>query len=341
MKWWPAPCVPGDLIRVRVGSIWHYGVYASEEEVIQFGLPPRQGFLRPDEVRVCASTMAEFAENSIVETARWTWKEKFRKNSARRAVALARSRIGEGGYNLLHNNCEHFAYECVLGEKRCEQEEKVSQQRKNRPLLGVFFMQMPENAGEDELIPAARMEEIRRTGHERVRREKYWVWKTLETAISQTFSQRMDQLTFKKHINGKWTAEGVYFSLTHAGGWVAAAVSNRPVGIDMEPLSSSDGRPWEKMAQRIASPKELEIFSAESREAMIALWTRKESAFKRSDALRFVPLRVDALAGDIRTLVLENGMLCSVCAEKMSGMHLYCWDETGIRDFEAREWMAK
>jgi len=34
-------------------------------------------------------------------------------------------------------------------------------------------------------------------------------------------------------------------------------------------------------------------------------------------------------------------MLCSVCAEKMSGMHLYCWDETGIRDFEAREWMAK
>ena len=31
---------------------------------------------------------------------------------------LARQRIGESGYNILHNNCEHFVNECVFGEKR-------------------------------------------------------------------------------------------------------------------------------------------------------------------------------------------------------------------------------
>ena len=40
-------------------------------------------------------------------------------------MSLARSRLGEGGYNILHNNCEHFVNECVFGIKKSEQEEEV------------------------------------------------------------------------------------------------------------------------------------------------------------------------------------------------------------------------
>jgi hypothetical protein len=40
-------------------------------------------------------------------------------------VARARSRLGEQGYNLVANNCEHFAWWCKTGEARSEQVETV------------------------------------------------------------------------------------------------------------------------------------------------------------------------------------------------------------------------
>ena len=65
MKWWPAECVSGDMIRVRIGGIWHYGVYVSDDEVIQFGPPPRCGAERPETIRVCSTTMSVFSGGSL------------------------------------------------------------------------------------------------------------------------------------------------------------------------------------------------------------------------------------------------------------------------------------
>ena len=31
-------------------------------------------------------------------------------------IKTARSRIGEGGYDILHHNCEHFVNECAFGK---------------------------------------------------------------------------------------------------------------------------------------------------------------------------------------------------------------------------------
>jgi hypothetical protein len=113
------------MVRVRIGSIWHYGVYVSDDEVIQFGYPPREGAERPEVIRVVATTMEEFSGGSIVETLTMCGLEKLRRVPPKKTCAIARSRLGEGGYDLLHNNCEHFAYECVLGVKRSEQEEEA------------------------------------------------------------------------------------------------------------------------------------------------------------------------------------------------------------------------
>ena len=33
-------------------------------------------------------------------------------------VSIAKAALGQNGYNILHNNCEHFVYSCVFGEKR-------------------------------------------------------------------------------------------------------------------------------------------------------------------------------------------------------------------------------
>ena len=126
MKFRPADCKRGDMIRVRVGSIWHYGVYVSEDEVIQFGAPPREGAARSGAaIAVCTTSIDEFSGGSIVQRAQLTLLERMRRIPPDKTVALARSRIGECGYDLLHNNCEHFAHECVFGVKRSEQEEEA------------------------------------------------------------------------------------------------------------------------------------------------------------------------------------------------------------------------
>lgn len=45
--------------------------------------------------------------------------------SAKETVERARSRIGERGYNLLLNNCEHFAVWCKTGVEKSEQVEEI------------------------------------------------------------------------------------------------------------------------------------------------------------------------------------------------------------------------
>ena len=125
MRWWPSECEFGDMIRVRIGSIRHYGVYLGDDEVIQFGPPPRGEPAPEDTIRVLSTTLAEFSGGSIVERAELSFVERLRRIPPKKTAAIARSRLGEGGYNLLHNNCEHFAYECVFGVKRSEQEEEA------------------------------------------------------------------------------------------------------------------------------------------------------------------------------------------------------------------------
>ena len=109
VKWWPSECKKGDMIRVRIGSIYHYGIFISEDEIIQFGLPPT-ALIPENEQRVCVCSIDEFACGSIVETAILDRNDQKRRYDADKTVRIARSRIGEGGYSLIHNNCEHFAY---------------------------------------------------------------------------------------------------------------------------------------------------------------------------------------------------------------------------------------
>ena len=117
LRWQPRDLKPGDLIRVRAGSLRHYGVFVSEAEVIQFGPPP--GVRPPDEaeITVIATDIDAFAGGQIVEAA-VTGRKRL---PPEKSIALARARLGEKGYSLLHNNCEHFVTECVLGERRCDE----------------------------------------------------------------------------------------------------------------------------------------------------------------------------------------------------------------------------
>ena len=126
MKWAYRECQFGDIIRVKLGSVYHYGIFASEDEVIAFGLPPTAENLKnQQDIKVLATDIDVFSCGNLVEAAQLSLKEKLRRASPEKTIAAARARIGEGGYNLIHNNCEHFVNEIVFGEKISEQEREV------------------------------------------------------------------------------------------------------------------------------------------------------------------------------------------------------------------------
>jgi 4'-phosphopantetheinyl transferase len=78
-------------------------------------------------------------------------------------------------------------------------------------------------------------------------------------------------------------APGVCLALSHSGGWVAAAVSPAPVGLDLE----TPGRPRDLsgLAEAVCSPAEqvrLAALAGAAREvAFRELWTLKEAWLKR------------------------------------------------------------
>ena len=114
------------MIRVQAGSIHHYGVYVTSDEVIQFGLAPnRRAGQRDADVRVLATPLADFRNGEICETAVFDPEETAAHPTPAEAVATARSRLGEGNYHIIYNNCEHFVYECVTGKHYSEQVEGV------------------------------------------------------------------------------------------------------------------------------------------------------------------------------------------------------------------------
>ena len=126
MKWEYKDCQYGDIIRVKLGSVYHYGIFVSDNEVIAFGPPPTAENLQNQQaIKVLATDIDVFSCGNLVETAVLSFKERMKRRSPEQTVTLARERIGEGGYNIIHNNCEHFVNDIVFGEKVSQQERSV------------------------------------------------------------------------------------------------------------------------------------------------------------------------------------------------------------------------
>ena len=115
MQWVEKTPVYGDMIRTKVRFYYHYGIFVSEEQVIQFGLPDDP--LRPaEQIKVLTSDIGAFLQGGEIEVAAPDAGERRRMRSPRQTVETALQRLGEGGYDILHNNCEHFVNDCVFGE---------------------------------------------------------------------------------------------------------------------------------------------------------------------------------------------------------------------------------
>lgn len=116
MNWTVKTPVYGDIIRTKVTFYHHYGIFLSPDQVIQFGLA--DDVSRPaEEVRVLQSDVYTFLGGGELEVGVPDREERKKLRPAEQIAQAALSRLGEGGYDILHNNCEHFVNECAFGEK--------------------------------------------------------------------------------------------------------------------------------------------------------------------------------------------------------------------------------
>ncbi len=112
MRWQQKDPTPGDPVRVKVSFYYHYGIFVSAESVIQFGLP--DGPTRPaSEIRVLSSDVYTFLQGGTLEVGKPDFWERRRMRPAARVVQTAQNSLGETGYNLQTNNCEHFMLRCL------------------------------------------------------------------------------------------------------------------------------------------------------------------------------------------------------------------------------------
>jgi hypothetical protein len=137
----------GDILAVNCGLYYHYGVFAGNNHVIHYSAKHKNfganisihettlhRFLRGGRCLICrfpdtyrkpdlgikvytmirnptVFTVMDSVSTLLTELS----SSGFHLYSGRETVERARSRIGEGSYSLIFNNCEHFAVWCKTG----------------------------------------------------------------------------------------------------------------------------------------------------------------------------------------------------------------------------------
>ncbi len=323
MRWLATKCRSGDMVRVKIGMIWHYGVYASDNEVIQFGMPPgHEPACAIDDIRVCSTDIQTFSCGGFVEAAQMSLPERINRIPRRRSVARARARIGEGGYDLIHNNCEHFAYECVMGVKRSVQEEQSREMWRSRRLTDIYVMRIPNGIRVEPFIKKALNKELKRIKDPSLRVRRYCAMRLLLHALDNCYGYSENDVSFKRCPNGKLMCDKAFISVAYADELVAAAVSSSAVGIDIETENSFINRFHCGAAIPSDNGAKDELHRS------MCVWTRKVSAYKRSNAGKFIP---DALPSDVRdvyTYSIEgfSQTIISVCSADAAAARFHIWD---------------
>ena len=165
------------------------------------------------------------------------------------------------------------------------------------PFLSVYTASIPSRVHVGGVSPFSRSKEISSCQSEKAQREKYCAWKLLEYALWHAFGKKIETLSFTKSANGKWECDFCHFSLSHSHSAVAVALSDTPVGVDIErlaPMKNRDG-----IAKKILTASEAEEYRQLAllpdcaNEFLWEAWTKKESLYKTGGYPQFIPNRIE------------------------------------------------
>ena len=141
-------------------------------------------------------------------------------------------------------------------------------------------------------IPPWRQAYILRYRRAEDRRRSLGVWRLMEDMLAARGFRAQEAAV---DARGKPYCDGVFFSLSHAGDLALCAVSDGPVGCDIEHVKDA---PFET-APRIFCPGELAYLRAaqderEAQRRFFTLWTLKESYMKMTgEGLGLSPERLE------------------------------------------------
>ena len=176
-------------------------------------------------------------------------------------------------------------------------------------MIDVYISAIPKRESTIPLSCVERQNEIESISNERVRREKYYVWRLLEYAIKNSLGADASRLCFTKGKNGKWYCGGFEFSISHSGDALAVALSDKPVGIDVERIRVRNA---ERMSGYCLTQNELEAYLSvceDSRdEWLIRMWCVKEAIFKFQDKDSYIPAKIEVsdFFSDISSFELDG-----------------------------------
>ena len=133
---------------------------------------------------------------------------------------------------------------------------------------------------------------------------------------------RNEQIVFSTSEYGKpflVNDYDIHFNISHAGDYIACAISNEPVGIDVEVIRVPDFR----IAQRFYSPDEMEyVMEDKCKYRFYEIWTKKESRIKwegkglYKSLASFSVLCKEQKEISYNEVLQNNDIACHICSTK-------------------------
>lgn len=184
--------------------------------------------------------------------------------------------------------------------------------------IDVYISSYPFSCGNDILY--ARRKEIDSCKHPRVKQEKFYVWKLLELGLKESLGLDIKDVKFEKLECGKWICDKCHFSLSHTDDFVAVAISNVNVGIDIELLDKK--RDYSALKDKVLFGEE----KFDDKKQFLTIWTIKEAYFKTLNQRHFMPNQIDLkLINNIKNDMIninDKDIMLSLVSDKPTEVRL-------------------
>lgn len=157
--------------------------------------------------------------------------------------------------------------------------------------------------------PSCIADELEKISNDRVADEKRAVYGLLKYAMAESLGMVDCIKNISKTESGKPYCDNCFFSLSHAGGIVVAAVSMKnEVGVDVEPICDKNRDAIAKRNLSEAEQNEYFSLDEDRREKyFLKIWTQREAAYKLSDEKAPFVASKTADEGNIYKTVLIKG----------------------------------
>ncbi|MBR2969673.1 MAG: lecithin retinol acyltransferase family protein [Clostridia bacterium] len=299
MKWELNEIKVGDAVRVNMGMYYHYGICTGEDRIVQFGLPVIN--LNPEDVRVCATDIETFLSNKFAEVMVLSKKETKTVNDIKTRIEIAEKSIGEAGYNILHNNCEHFVNRCLFNSGKSSQVEDVEQQVFNMLNPKYVYIAPVARFLDNNTLPKYTKQELKKITNKSLRDQKISAYGLLKYALEKSLGITEDFKYLKKLKNGKPISKDYKFSISHTNDLVAVVVSKCDVGLDLEVVNCL-ADPFRLKESLIANGEEI---ATDDYKDLVGIWTKKEAIFKYKNENIFNPKEIHHNSENTKTIDLH------------------------------------